>query len=378
MTFKLLLLLFIVFYVLKKEKIFHLDKTFEDKSKYLKLKGIDYLHNSYVGTLKSPEMIFRIQMGNANKRDIEVLKQRFLDAVMNKDNFTYYKTDSKYYVQYVNKNDLHKCFLKTPPKSTGHILELIKKSEIQTLISIHDKTGDIYFAWNHGILEGLGSMKLFKQVLDDSACCTELKPYYLNVKLFIYSLTKCKLKKQNEPIPINLKTSYNLSFILPDFVIKNISKENGISFNSSLIYYILKLLKVTDCVIATILPGIKTTDHNSYGIIPFNYHYCDNAKEIEEKINNNYCFSYISNIYLLNYHLIHKEIPTTIDIIFSGFSVAKEEPKIGDMIFKSCILYNPNQSTPVSVFSCKFKDQVQVSISIKNKDVLDAVKKQIH
>jgi len=178
MIFKLLLLLFIIFYILNKEKTLHLDKKFEDKSKYLKLKGLDYLHNSYIDT---SHMIFRLQMKNANKKDIELYKSRFFDVVMDIDNFTYYKTESTSHVQYVNKDDVPAGFLKDPPKSTGHMQDLIIKSKIQTLISTHDTTGDFYFPWNHGIMQGLDSMKIFKYALYEYASLYEDK--LLDVKL---------------------------------------------------------------------------------------------------------------------------------------------------------------------------------------------------
>jgi hypothetical protein len=131
----------------------------------------------------------------------------------------------------------------------------------------------------------------------------------------------------------------------------------------------LKLINFDNVGVGTLTSGIrKKKAFNSYGIIPFVYSKKDKIKKIEQKIDSNSGTSLLSNLFIsYSSNYLKKMYQNKIHILLSSIPLCKKEAKIGNMTIDFHSVYMPYHSCPVYVFCGKNGNNLNITVSIKNK-----------
>lgn len=345
---------------------------YDNNKKFLKLTGLDYKfshedNNSIIG--------IKIKFKNFDESSMKILRQRINNIIMNTNNFTAEKVNNKKYIKLLSKEETIKCMLNEEVNSLDELKQKLIDSKIHTLISINNKNGELYVYWNHAIMDGIRMINICQNFLNYDCKISKIPKLELNGNYMLYSIFNtiklnnlCNYNNNIKPEVYKFKINQN--------IINEIQNKYNSTFNGAFMKYMLDYLNIDTCLTAMITPGIRTNQFNSYGILPFNYYKLNNAKDIDNKLLKNYGYTFLSNLYLMNYHLLNnnQESNLNIDVLFSGLSFCKEEPKVGNMILDDFEVNIPFQTTPVYIFSLKCKDTIHITVSVVNKEINDKIK----
>ena len=329
-----------------------------------------------------------LNLDHVDQHTIEFFENKLKKVIPNNDVFYFEKTHYNNKIKRISNLNIKQRYKDLTLNGYQEInnLDLIHKTyDSKQLISIvlNKKNKTITCCFNHGIMDGVGIIKLISKIIETKNKKTRKIPIFkFNIIILIYSFIKLilnynRLKNiKHTPVLYNNSensTIYSLNVDICD--INNIKNLNNCSFNAAIQAYIFNYIKdySKKYNIVTLIAGEKKKNYfNYFGSIPYSI----NFDKLNDSLANTIDLNFYKNDFLapisLNKRIISlfkKKYSNNVDILFSGLPFSKNDLYLNNSLVNYHKVFIPYHLAPMYVFSCKMKDKIFFSIGVRDKNL---------